>query len=399
MRMMVGFLAVWSATCVAQDRVSLKNGNAFDAQVQSVGEANVVLKTAYGEMRVARREIDAIVFGGRMVRISFVSGDRIMAVIAEEGATSMMVSTGSGPRRIERQEIVGIDPIARMRFDALGRELPDLPTPVGGREPVLAYVAEDKDERPVGDLRADEIKLKIDGTEVPANALRPASPSQLLVLLDASSSMAARKKQVGEALDSFARAVAPATVQIMSFNDDIRLLDSAVMPSKALESLEFKGGSLLLDAIASAVRHAEAPGPRHAIVVVTDGTDTGSGIVPTLAMERLKASDIPCYAIGLLPEAKSGTPAIDVNSVDEGALERMANVSGGAYFEKNPRKKDKNPELTTIFVRIADALAARRAIALDPSRLGPGWHQVEIDTSRKGTKIRYKKEVYIPGAA
>lgn len=397
MKMYVGVIAVvWAcAACFAQDRVSLKNGNALDAQVLSVGETNVSLKTSFGEMRMARREIDMIVFGGKMLKIGLASGESIMAIISEDAPDAVTVNTGNGQRKISRQDITSMTPVTSVRFDAVGREVSGEPVTARVHVPSLLCVAVSKSGGPVTDTHPGDLTVKVDGAEMKPLSVQTAVPEEIVVLLDASGSMSDWRKQLGQALDSFASEVAPAKMRLIVFNDDISMREDSEKPSTDLDKINFKGGSLLHDALSAAVRDAGgSPTARRALILITDGTDTGSNTVSSFAIEELKAADMPCYVIGLAGLSGKKPQSEDVDDLNEGELERIASVSGGQFFIKDPRKKDKNPELTTVFGRIAGLLRATRDVVLDWTRIGPGWHEVEVESARKGIKIRAKKQIF-----
>ena len=199
-------------------------------------------------------------------------------------------------------------------------------------------------------------------------------------------------KELTSGLDAFLHAVPPGTkVQILCFNDDVKLLESISNPSELVNKLEFKGGSLLYDAVAAAV--GQATHDQEALLLITDGSDTGSAIVSSVALQKVEATDIPCYTIGI---AAPPTGSKDSgNAIDKAFLEDLAKISGAAFVMKDPRKADKNPDLATVLKQIAAEMAATDSIQLvNGSAIAPGWHQIEIDVTRGGVKVHCKKQVF-----
>ncbi len=97
----------------------------------------------------------------------------------------------------------------------------------------------------------------------------------------------------------------------------------------ALESIPPPNGAT---AIGDALQLAETelpPGGHRAIVLITDGVNN-TGVDPLAVAEDLGAHHVPVYTIGI------GTPNGDIiggaqSTIDEGALQQYAAVSGGAY--------------------------------------------------------------------
>lgn len=399
----VAYGALWLALSsygVAQDRITYKNGNSLSAQVQSVDDSTVLMKTTFGEIRASRREIDLIRFDGSFVEIKMGSGELLRGMIVEETETAVTVMSAAAKKTIERSEIAALTRVSVMKFDATGRLVTEADVVAAtSLAPVISYVAADKTGKPIAELSHRDLRVKLDDVPITPTGSEGVALKRLLIVLDASSSMDTQRKELSDALDSLVRRLVPATVEIMVFNTDVRLLEGGKMPAEQLAGVEFKGGSLLYDAVTAAVVHTSSASCCDAAVLVTDGDDTGSDTVSSLALERLRSSYVPFYVVGIGAPREATASRRDFNTIDASELGRFASVTGGELTMKNPSKPEKNPSFLQIFETIAAQITSRRLLQLDTSLLKPGWHKLEIESSKDGVKVRYKKDLFVPAGS
>ncbi|HKT79252.1 MAG TPA: VWA domain-containing protein [Vicinamibacterales bacterium] len=128
-------------------------------------------------------------------------------------------------------------------------------------------------------------------------------PLELLVAVDASSSMMDAMPTVKAAVKDFLEAVPESNrVTVIQFSDTIvpvarRTTDPAER-LRAVDRLAAWGATALYDVIAQGVDMLGQEPGRKALVVFTDGEDQGSHITLKDAEERLQASDVTLYMIG-----------------------------------------------------------------------------------------------------
>ena len=178
------------------------------------------------------------------------------------------------------------------------------------------------------------------------------------------------------AFDSRLREVAPFTV-------DTRALKGA------LGEIDPFGATSLHDAIsAAAERVATRPMARRAVVVLTDGVDTSSQLSPAEVSGRAAAIDVPVYIIATVlsiddPDSDRATPNSRRDAhASVGTIEDLARWTGGALHYSSTSASAYKAARAVI-----DELRHLYLIAFEPGAI-PGWHPLEIRTSRKNFVVR-----------
>jgi len=398
MRHCLMLLLVAAAVCSAQDRILMKNGNQMDARVISVGALQITVMTSFGEVQLPRREIASIVFDGTMVRVGLLSGTEVTGIISVDGALRLELRTENGPVTIERRDITSIVALDRISFDALGRVVsgPEAEAAPSKAPPLLRLLALDKARQPLRGWKAENIRLKVDGVEVPVREVSSGMPTRVRLLIDTSASMKRWSAELAAGVEALVRAMPPSTTYtIISVGDDVKAIEAPADPVKEITSLEFKGGSLLNDALIAAAR--ETVQGSDAVILVTDGADTGSMTVQSLALQKVEATDAPFYSIGIVAPQGLAAGGKGGSVLDKKGWRQLAEISGGVAFLKDPAKEETNPALHVIFSQIASIMAAAIVVhPADTSRLTQGWHSIEMSVSRGGVKLAYREQVFFP---
>jgi VWFA-related protein len=182
--------------------------------------------------------------------------------------------------------------------------------------------------------------------------------------------------------DSRLQVVAPFTV-------DTRALQGA------LGEVDPFGATSLHDAIAEAAQQSAArTGRRRAVVVITDGIDTSSGLTPSEVSAIASAIDVPVYIIAtVLPiDHKGRDGALPTATVtgDGGSVEDLAGWTGGAFFFVSTPADTSNAAR-----QVLDELRLQYVIAFEPAR-HRGWRPLEIRTRDKELVVRARSG-YIAG--
>jgi Ca-activated chloride channel family protein len=139
----------------------------------------------------------------------------------------------------------------------------------------------------------------------------------------------------------------------------------AVRPTRAREDVEdaladltTSKGTVIGDGLTVALDAIEelrfgAPDTPAAVLLLSDGHDTGSRVTPGQAAARAAGLEVPVYTVvvGRVPEGEG--PGADV-----GALESIANTSGGDTFTA-----ETSAELTSIYTKLGSTLSVNLEVA------------------------------------
>jgi VWFA-related protein len=169
--------------------------------------------------------------------------------------------------------------------------------------------------------------------------------------------------------------------EVAPFTVDTRALQGA------LGEVDPFGATSLHDAIAQAAqRAAERTGRRRAVVVITDGIDTMSGMTPAEVSAVASAIDVPVYIIAtVLPIDHVGRESAlprEAPDAEGGTVEHLAAWTGGTFFYAS------TPADTSHAARqVLDELRVQYLIAFEPAA-GSGWRPLEIRTRDKDYIVR-----------
>jgi Ca-activated chloride channel family protein len=179
--------------------------------------------------------------------------------------------------------------------------------------------------------------------------------------------------------------------EVAPFTVDTRALQGA------LGEVDPFGATSLHDAIAQAARRAaDRTGRRRAVVVITDGIDTMSGMKPAEVSAIASAIDVPVYILAtVLPidhlGRDSALPREPVTSDDGGTVEQLAMWTGGTFFYVSTPADTSNAAR-----QVMDELRTQYLIAFEPAA-GSGWRPLEIRTRDKDYIVRARSG-YLAGA-
>ncbi len=129
---------------------------------------------------------------------------------------------------------------------------------------------------------------------------------------------------------------------------------------------------------------------RKAIVLITDGVDTGSKISRDKSIEAAQKADSIIYSIYYVDRSAYGFGTFGGGG-GEGELRRMSSETGGQVF-----KVEKNHTLDEIFQEIQDEMRSQYAITYappNPKRDG-SYHKIEIRVAGKDYKVQARKGYY-----
>ncbi len=161
-------------------------------------------------------------------------------------------------------------------------------------------------------------------------------PVTVGILVDASRSMAPKRKEVIYAAETFIGSSNPLDeVFVLNFNDRVaRGLPTGVTFSSDAEQLRealdrgvARGRTALNDAVVEGLEQLEqGKRDKKSLILISDGGDTGSRHSREEMFDRVERSIATVYTVGLLEP--DGAP-----EQDPGVLRRLAKISGGeSYF-------------------------------------------------------------------
>jgi len=156
-----------------------------------------------------------------------------------------------------------------------------------------------------------------------------------------------------------------------------------------------QAGTILYDAVYLAANdELKREVGRKAIILITDGVDTGSKITRDKAIEAAQKGDIIIYSIFYQDRQAYGGGFGTVSlggGGGEGELRRLSSETGGQVFHV-----DKNHSLDDIFRELQDEMRSQYAITYqppNPKRDGT-YHKIDIKLSNKDYKPQARKGYY-----
>ena len=160
-------------------------------------------------------------------------------------------------------------------------------------------------------------------------------------------------------------------------------------------TMQNQAGTILYDAVylAGNDRLRNDVG-RKAIVIITDGVDTGSKVSRDKAIEAAQKADAIIYSIYYVDRAAYGGGFGTINlggGGGEGELRRMSSETGGQVFHV-----DRNHSLDDAFREIQEEMRSQYAITYqppNPKRDGT-YHKIDIKLASKDNKVQARKGYY-----
>jgi VWFA-related protein len=258
----------------------------------------------------------------------------------------------------------------------------------------------------VADLTREDFRVFDNGVpRIVEHLWTDEQPLTLAVLLDASQSqrdqLEEHRRTAGDLLRRILRLGDHAF--IVAIDEDIRLWDDLdagsgpvlgePCPKQAsngpgVPPISICGSSPLWNAVYETARLKLAPAAASAkaILMLTDGFDTGSTHRLLQAIEQVQRADAAVYAIQY-PGALGGRYAPD--------LYRLAGATAGTWFA--PPKGNYDP----IVSRLETDLRRRYVLGFRPEKLSfnKSRHELRIEVGRPGLTVRARKTYFDPGAS
>jgi VWFA-related protein len=160
-------------------------------------------------------------------------------------------------------------------------------------------------------------------------------------------------------------------------------------------TMQNQAGTILYDAVyLAANEQLKREVGRKAIVLITDGVDTGSKISRDKAIEAAQKGDVMIYSIYYVDRAAyggGGFGSISFGGNGEGELRRMSSETGGQVFHV-----DRGHSLDDIFREIQEEMRSQYAITYQPPspKRDGSYHKIDIKLSNKDYKPQARKGYY-----
>ncbi|HEX8175679.1 MAG TPA: VWA domain-containing protein [Pyrinomonadaceae bacterium] len=266
---------------------------------------------------------------------------------------------------------------------------------VSTTEVLLPVTVRDQSGRLVTGLKREDFRIFEDGREQPLTDLDLRQvPVDVVLMIDASSSVAGNLEDFRRAVEEFADRLAPEDrISLVKFDDRVELIQdwtqSRVQLRRSLRRISPGVFTRFYDALMLAAREQFQTGQRrHAIVVLTDGIDSRRGYASLeMALGALLQSGAGVYAISNteIERAKkrreldtllaSDSSAVQFNQLrigdlreglkvldmSERNLERLAELTGGRIF-----KPESFANLDSVYREVAEDLRSQYSLYYSP---------------------------------
>ena len=202
--------------------------------------------------------------------------------------------------------------------------------------PIYA-TAIDAQKRLVPNLTKEDFEIldndKLQEIQLFVNEVQPIT---VVVMLDTSGSMTLTIDLLKRAAEQFLIRLLPDDkAKVGAFNDKVqissRFTNNRDQLISSVMDLDYGNGTRLWDAIGLSLDELKGVEGRRVILVFTDGDDTASKVGLGNVIDRARADEVMVYAIGLESEYFNGQR--QVRSRPDGGLRKIADETGGGYFE------------------------------------------------------------------
>jgi Ca-activated chloride channel family protein len=267
----------------------------------------------------------------------------------------------------------------------------------GARTVALYATVTDGQKRLVPDLMQPDFEIfdndKPQVIDLFANEIQPIS---VVVMLDTSASMTGNLKLLEQAAEQFLMRLLPKDKALVgAFNDKIEFFPSTFTNDRdrliaSLRELDFGNPTRLYDAIGASIDRLDQIDGRRVVLVFTDGEDTNSATSASKVLDEARQEEVMIYAIGLRSDYFNG--ARQVRSKPDSGLKRLAEETGGGYFEL-----EKSADLAPTFTRVAQELHSQYVLGFTPALLDGRVHRLLVRAKRPGTSVRTRRS-YVASA-
>ncbi|MBM4258154.1 MAG: VWA domain-containing protein [Deltaproteobacteria bacterium] len=264
-------------------------------------------------------------------------------------------------------------------------------------------------------LQRDDFTLYEDGVpqEITYFNTGDTEPVSLGLIVDTSGSMKTKIERARQALRRFIESIRPRDeVFIAEFNQQPSLLqdftDSRTLLMQAVSLLRPVGGTSLYDAVLDGLRRVKTgQNQKKALIVVTDGIDTGSFTSLDQVTNAARRSGVLLYTIGIgNPQGGGGIsgPSIMIgpfavvgsgigdDRVDSHILRQISSETGGEHFLLNPADVMGSRSVLDAAVQaISRELRQQYTLGYRSTLPSDRYRSVRVETRRDDVVVRTQK--------
>ncbi|MCW5970197.1 MAG: VWA domain-containing protein [Blastocatellales bacterium] len=289
------------------------------------------------------------------------------------------------------------------------QQRPEVPIRIETDLVAIDVTATDAGGQYVRDLRAEEFQIFEDGRERPIDffALTDEAtlsrPIAVVFALDLSGSLRPEETTTlrSAALRFTELMKGDAVFAAMTFNHNVKIIQRFTDDPRRIESAfgkanKFEGSTRIYDSIDRAVTMLAKQAPRQrrgrpvrrVVVVITDGFDSASTIDRKEMVRRAIEAEVTVYSVTLPSYMLSATQSIGrvITPLD---ATRIVAATGGRDFAADAR------DFTPIFRALAEEIRASYVLAYYPDRRDGKYHEVRVQTTRPGVRLRTNRTGYV----
>ncbi|MEA2325295.1 MAG: Ca-activated chloride channel, partial [Thermoanaerobaculia bacterium] len=248
-------------------------------------------------------------------------------------------------------------------------------------------------------LKPEDFSVKEDGRPVEVSLRStPSDPVTVALALDTSGSMLAAMMDVAEDARTFLRgSLAPGDrTLVITFDDQAHLIQPLTADLEHARTEIFAahagGATSIWDAMAFALQQLRGVDGKRALLVFTDGLDTGSRTTPSGVRELARDAGVPVYVVLMFTSSRYGDPSPTTLTPREHDYLQLAGESGGAFF-RMPKKAD----LPRLFAQVRDDARGEYLLSFVSKSVKPLGQARRIDVDVPGRHVVIRApSAYIP---
>ena len=251
----------------------------------------------------------------------------------------------------------------------------------------------DRKERPLFGLAAGDFLVTEDGKPVTLEFFASRGPASIVIVLDVSSSMEGKAREMRDAFKKFLKAAHQDNdYTLITFNASPKLISRSVSADELwqiLSTLEPFGHTALYDAVLLGLDALGQTPQRHrALVVLSDGDDNRSRASLADVENAVSARHATVYTVGILTRPKDLSP---FDHRCQALLTKLADATGGLIRFSAPR------DISDVLIAISNDVRNQYCLGYYAPEGGPGWRnlQVTLASSKDSYKLRHQQRYLI----
>jgi Ca-activated chloride channel homolog len=272
----------------------------------------------------------------------------------------------------------------------------------------LSAVVSDRQGRPVRNLTREDFTVRENGVPKPIVDFGYSDQGAVSfgVLIDQSGSMvmASNLDAAREVVRHLLAWFDPTSDEVALYAFDRQLTEVQPFTSdaeaivRALPRLQAFGTTALYDAVADTARALEdRPNRRRAVIVITDGVDTASTLSASDVSGIASVIDVPVYVVAVLSPMNHPERGMTAGGRAERPI--VTNLANLAYWTGGDLLIATTPaETSTVARQLVVDLRHQYLLAFESS-VEAGWHQVSVETRKRGLQVRARSGYIAEGEA